>query len=161
MPLMDQQRTTMKQATESAVQQGRINSMIGGGAGPMPQLDPARPTQREGTGQFVMAGNIGGAATGTAPTRRYDDEQRETRRQTMAENPELGPAFNSSASAGGHLVTGVQVPLTERNMGCLEQTHSFGPVSSDVKNPTDRTYIQNMTIDDQETSGNLQSNSWS
>lgn len=153
MPLMDQQRTTMKQATESAVQQGRINSMIGGGAGPMPQLDPVRMTQREETGQMVMPGRIGGAATGSAPTRRYDDQQRETRRQTMAENPELGPAFNSSASVGGHMIAGVQAPLNERNLGCMEHTHSFGPVSSDVKAPTDRTYIRNMTFDDRKEVG--------
>lgn len=144
-------RPTTKQTTaENRVQPGMQNPS--GGARPLDFVDDFRPTTRQTTEQTVFPANISGEATGKAPIRQYDDEWRDTRRQFTENNPELGPAYNSSAGAGGYLATDVYAPLTERNLG-LEETYSFGPVSAGMKSPTDRSYLRNLTFDDRKEVG--------
>lgn len=147
----DQFRPTLREGVESLVVQPP-QQLPQGGAVTMPYLDVARSTQREDTEQLTQVGRISGAASGKGAVRHYDDEFRDTRREFTAENPQLGPALNSSAAAGGYTSTGIQVPQTERNRG-MEDTYSFGPVSAETKSPMDRSYITNITFDDRKEVG--------
>ena len=147
----DQFRPTLREGVESLVVQPP-QQLPQGGAVTMPYVDRARTTQREDTEQLTQVGRISGAASGKGAVRHYDDEFRDTRRQFTAENPQLGPALNSSAAAGGYTSTGIQVPQTERNRD-MEDTYSFGPVSAETKSPMDRSYLTNITFDDRKEIG--------
>jgi len=98
MPFIQDLRSTTKQSTVEATQQGRIGGQAVGSVGQLAPLDQARPTVKQTTVEATQQGRIGGEASNKAGPTPLSDVARMTGREGLSE--QVFAANIAGAAAG-------------------------------------------------------------
>lgn len=151
----DKARTTTKQTTVENVANPRYDTAQGKQGGHVSSVVEVRPGLKPLTEEGVHALNAqktGGGISGV-PSNVWRNPE-ENQRDTTAETSSIGTINNPNGGQSGVQSNTYYADETERNLGGMEKTYSFGPISSKNKAPEDRAYLKNITFDDRKEIGN-------
>jgi hypothetical protein len=100
MPYIENLRSTVKETTVEATQQGRIGGQAVGSAVPLARVDQERPTIKQTTVEATQQGRIGGAATNKTGPAPLSDTPRMTGREGLSEEVFAGNIAGAASGKG-------------------------------------------------------------